>query len=298
MKTPLIVVIPYHSGDIELTRQLLRWIVDLGNCKPYSLLLAADSGVPRETMQDIADIARPVFESVKTMIVQVGQSAWPPNVMFLSVARQIETSYRTAFFWMEPDCIPLCKGWLETLASEYANCPKQFMGPLVDQNTDNMLPSRHLTGCSIYPNHAYSLVKDLKDVLLGKSAWDIGAAGVEVSRANNTDLIHHHWGGKDTPPVFVDAVAPGSPKNHVGLGFIKTNAVLFHRSKDGGLIKLLRAKVGIPAPKEEMETATPPATPTPPIEELGERTPTPAAPPAAKTIPVQQPVKTGAAART
>jgi hypothetical protein len=83
------------------------------------------------------------------------------------------------------------------------------------------------------------------------------------------------------PPVFLPIIVPGSPKNHVGLSFVNPGVVLFHRSKDGGLIKLLREKAGmkqaseptiIPGPTIDASVAemgadksepkaTPPATP-------------------------------------
>ena len=74
-------------------------------------------------------------------------------------------------------------------------------------------------------------------------AWDIEAAASIVPRAEDTKLIRHFWGTKEQPPVFVDERKPDSPPNHQAIEFaFRDGAVLFHRSKDGTLIDLLRKK--------------------------------------------------------
>jgi hypothetical protein len=75
-------------------------------------------------------------------------------------------------------------------------------------------------------------------------AWDIHAGPSVVPRTQHSALIHHHWGTKDMPPDFVATRTPESAQNHVTLDFIKDGAVLFHRTKSDGLIRLLRQRLG------------------------------------------------------
>jgi hypothetical protein len=241
----LLVVIPYHGGDLEIAKKLIEWIVELGDCKPHSLLLAADSGISQDVMRELMDLARPAFVSVRTMIVAVPrptseQKVWAPNVVFLAVARQVNENYKFPFLFLEPDAIPISKGWLNEIATAYAESPKRFMGSVIKQVGQIGLPAEYLNGVAVYPNDAIDVFENIQAVKTSEQAFDIGSAVQVLPKAAHTTLIHHFWGEKDLPPVFVESLAPGAPKNHVTMGFIKPGAVVFHRSKDGGLINLLR----------------------------------------------------------
>jgi len=241
----LIVVTPFHSGDLEITKKLLQWIVELGDCKPHSLLLAADSEIPQDTMREVMDIARPVFQSVRTMVVTVPkasaeQKVWAPNVVFLAVARQIKENYKFPFLFLEPDAIPLAAGWLDAIAKAYSESPKRFMGSVIKQTGQDGLPAEYLNGVAVYPNDAIDVFDSITAVKLSEQAFDIGSAAQVLPKAINTPLIAHHWGTKEMPPVFVESRTSDSPKNHVTLDFIPKDASVFHRSKDGKLIDILR----------------------------------------------------------
>ena len=266
---PLLVVLPYYNGDFELAKKLSEWIVNLGTCKPHSMLLAADDTVPGDKARELMNILRPVFHETRTMLIPVPAKTpeaprWIPNEMFLSAARQVKANYKLPFLWLEADCVPLCEGWLQKIAEAYAACPKRFMGPIVHQEGQMGLPADHLTGCSVYPNDAIDLIGPIDSIKKGSTAWDIGSAGTVVPKASNTNLIHHFWGNKDLPPVFVENRDVDDPPNFVTLDFIRKDAVMFHRSKDGNLIKILRKAMTPPvtletlnAPFEKHESAPP-----------------------------------------
>ena len=243
---PLLVVLPYHAGDFELAKKLITWIAELGSCEPHSLLLCADSKVPQAQMRELMDIARPSFIRVNTMIVTVptatnDQRVWAPNVMFLNAARQVNETTKFDFLWLEPDCVPMHEGWLNRLADEWAECPDRFMGTIVEQNSQPDMPAKYLNGVAIYSNNAIEVFEKIQSVKDSSQAFDIGAAAALVPRSVNTPMIMHYWGTKELPPVFVEARMPDSPKNHVTLDFVRPDVALFHRSKDGKLIDLLRA---------------------------------------------------------
>lgn len=252
----LLVVIAYCQKDFDITKKLLEWIAELGSCKPHSLLLAADSTVPQDQMRALMDIARPVFSHVNTMIVTVPANApWPPNSMFLQAARQVRETCKLDFLWLEPDAIPIYAGWLDDIAEEYSECPKRFMGSIIEQQGQVGLPSKYLNGVAVYPNDAIEVLENIQSIKDGTQAWDIGSASVVVPRAMNTPLIKHYYGTKELPPVFVESRTPDSPKNHVTLDFVPLQAAIFHRSKDGKLIDLLRKKRNAPKPVLITETS-------------------------------------------
>lgn len=244
---PLLVVLPYHPGDLELAKKLLVWIAELGSCKPHSLLLCADSKIPQDQMRELMDIARPNFHRVTTMIVTVPTASndmrvWAPNVMFLAAARQVHTNYKHDFLWLEPDAIPVHPGWLDDIAIEFARCPKRYLGSIIHQDNQPGLPADYLNGVAVYPNDAIELFDRITSIKTSEHAFDIGSAKYVVPKALNTPLIRHYYGTKEMPPVFVEAKAPDSPKNHVTLDFVGEEAAIFHRSKDGNLIELLRKR--------------------------------------------------------
>lgn len=244
---PILVVLPYHSGDIEIARKLLEWIGELGSCQPHSLLLCADASAPRDKVLELMAIARPNFSQVRTMLVTVpapaeGKKVWAPNVMFLNAARQVQDQFKLDFLWLEPDAIPMCEMWLHYIAEEYTQCPYRFMGSLIKQQGQEGLPPEYLNGVAVYPNDAFDVFDKIVSVKDSSQAFDIGSAAAVVPKSLNTRLIQHYYGTKELPPVFVESRAPDAPKNHVTLDFVPKEAAIFHRSKDGKLIDLLRAK--------------------------------------------------------
>jgi hypothetical protein len=245
---PILVVIPYHKGDLEIAKKLIAWIAELGSCKPHSLMFCADSLVPQEQMRALMDIARPHFVRVTTMIVTVPaataeQKVWAPNIVFLNVARQVHVTSKLPFLFLEPDAIPIYPGWADDIAEEYFECPARFMGSIVKQVGQPGLPAEYLNGVAVYPNDAIEIFEKLAQVKDSSQAFDVGSAATVVPMSMHTPMIKHFWGEKDLPPVFVEAKIPDSPKNHVTSDFVPLGCAIFHRSKDGKLIDLLRSKM-------------------------------------------------------
>lgn len=238
---PLIVAIGYHKGDLQRTKNLLEWITELGGCRPHTCLLIADEEVTKEARAELAKIAKQAFDVVATIPAGVN-CAWKPNQMFLSAAKWISECCKLNFLWLEPDCVPLRPDWLDIIAEEYDACPKKFMGPIIRQEGQPGVPAVHLTGCSVYPNDAWDVYDGMAELKTQIAAWDMVAADRVIPRSMNTNLIHHFWGEKDLPPIFVDVKTAESPKNFVTIDFVRKDAVLFHRSKGGELIAMLRKR--------------------------------------------------------
>lgn len=235
----LLCVIPYHQGDLQLAQNLLLWIAELGGCRNHACILAADNGVPKETRMELKQRALQSFDFVETLVLDIPKTGHLPNHMFMLTAREIMQRYKWPWLWLEPDAVPLKPGWLDALAEEYANSPKRFLGNLIEANQPG-LPHVHLTGVSIYPPDAYTLYDEFASIKSANVAWDMEAASAVVPKAANSNLMSHFWGKRDLPPTFVKEKTNGHPINALPLSFIKPNAVLYHRNKDGTLIQLLR----------------------------------------------------------
>lgn len=255
----ILVVIPCHTADIGSAQQTIEWIRGLnGTAKRGHCLLVVDAATPKPNIESLKASAKDTFESWDAIGIAAGikKGVDASNFMFLHTAKTIQERYRTPWLWLEPDCIPIRPTWLDELEAEYARSPKLYMGAFV-HSTDPMLPKTHVAGCAVYPNKAFDQLKNF----CGKErAWDIEAAASMVPAAQETSLIQHFWGpAKDIFPVFVDTRYPDSPENHVTVDFVKRESALFHRSKDGSLIRLLKnAMVAERARQRGLASARPP----------------------------------------
>jgi len=239
--TPLLLCLAYCQKDVALAKSLLTWMGELGGPYPgYSILLAADNAVGMPLKTELHAQAKDLFGHVETMMVDVpaNQQGWPKgaNRMFHQASRQVKECFRQPFLWLEPDCVPLKPSWLIELDAEYNRSPKRLMGCFVRAKQAGM-PSIYLPGCSIYPNDVHDLLAKSCEK---PGAWDIESATLTIPRAANTALIQDFFGQIDLAPTFVAEKKPDSPKNSLPLSFLRPEAVLFHRCKDGSLIGLLR----------------------------------------------------------
>lgn len=232
----MIVILPFHRGDYVQASELLSWCRDLGGCPNHDALLLADAAVPWHVGHNLLRLAQIVFR--KASLIATDRSydeKWPAasNNMWLFAARRVKEPW----LWLEPDATPLKPGWLDALDKAYQTCNRPFMGAVVTA-TLRGATFRYFNGVGIYPANAVDIIAPtMRDPGV---AWDVAAADVIRTQAMSTSLIHCWWGEPDLPPSF-DRV---STKPHVKtLDWLPPNAVLFHRNKDGSLIRLLRERL-------------------------------------------------------
>lgn len=240
----MILTLPYCQKDSTLLVRLLHWMAELNSdYKPHSCLLVADNAVPQNEKVSLQELAKPLFLHTETIRVNVPATSqkWPdaPNIMFAAAARQIAECYRKPWLWMEPDCVPLTRFWMDEISDAYDHCPKRFMGCFVTNTTQPDIPPVHLSGCAVYDGHAW---QGLEAAIKGKTAWDINAAAYTVPRAMDSPLFQYFWGKPELSPTFRETKGPTDPENTIPLGWLRKDAVLFHRCKDSTLIDLLRSK--------------------------------------------------------
>lgn len=238
---PLIAVLPFCLRDSKEAARLLEWIAILGKVENHLLLLVADDAVPMEEKQRVKAIAQTAFTNVDTIVVKapapVGTNyAVPAAVMFSKAALHIDACLKWNWLWLEPDAVPLKRGWLDALAQAYDACPKRFMGTLIETDQPGV-PKVHLAGTAIYTN---CCGPELKKYCDGKQHFDMAMADYTVPRAQSSALFFHRWGAPNDPPTFKDVKLPTDGPNVGELSVIPPEAVIFHRNKDGSLIELLK----------------------------------------------------------
>lgn len=237
----LLVVIPFHQGDVLTAADTLNWMRQLNGSKDNPCLLVADSKTGLKAVDSVITIAKMAFDRVSITFAKDCSGGWPiaANKMFKHAAAYVAQREHCSFFWCEPDCIPLRTDWIRDLGNAYAKCGKDYMGALVPCDKQGM-PSTHLNGNAVYPHDVFvRLGKELDS----ESAFDIACAELIVPNAANTPLIHHFWGRKDLAPTFVENRKREDPENTMTISNIPRSAALFHRCKDRTLTELLRERM-------------------------------------------------------
>jgi len=232
------VVIPFHNGDANLAIDLVKWIKQLGGIGDGCMILCVDAAVSKEDLESLKSL--PII-STATFICGTSQpvKGWPQgsNALLSRTLDYVSKNPRLAgpWLWLEPDAIPLKVGWLDEIRKEYAACGKRYMGNVYVCNNPR-LPNRLMSGIGVYPADAK---KELEHFTKTHMAWDVEAARFLVENCAHTKLIYHFWGIQGMPPTFAATRTDSSPPNTFTLQSIHKDAVIFHRNKDGTLLKLL-----------------------------------------------------------
>jgi hypothetical protein len=221
----MLVVLPVGPQDREQAIRWINWVEELGGIGNHRLLVACARRVvnPNELSRTY-ELYVPHDED---------ERGWPmsPNHLFKRVLQHVTWSSKPeAFFWCEPDCIPLTPKWLDRLEAEYRNCRQPFMGANV--KVDNT--PEHMSGNAIYPMNAMERAYNLVHADL--AAFDVVAAEQIIGQAHWTKLIQHVW-QKDNGRNFT------FPDQTSVDTMVSKDAVVFHQNKDGTLIQRLRERL-------------------------------------------------------
>ena len=238
----MLCALPVYSGDVPNLKNLIKWIHQLGGCLDHDAVIVADADTPAGQVFQLRIDAQQCFKSVAIVSTKQGIKGWPkgPNELFLEAARYAKRTGRHWIF-LEPDAVPLCSGWLDRIDIFYRAKGARYLGQVVPCNQAG-LPPKHFTGVGVYPADAIDLVE--QPVLNNPNlAFDISTAAHLVPQATHCDLFQHLWGEYKNPPTFAPRGIPGTAT--FGLDYIRKDAVLFHRTKDGKLIDLLRRGYGL-----------------------------------------------------
>lgn len=139
-----------------------------GNLIGSKLLLCA---APRSSSGDVAKR----FEGLFSEISVIEQSwddkcptGWPRacNHQFVRLAKHIDQTRPDiqAFYFFEPDNLPLRRDWFQVISGEYQSCGKPFWG-IEQPNVENgAINGTHMIGTGIYPRDAWSRIKVYEEI--------------------------------------------------------------------------------------------------------------------------------------
>jgi hypothetical protein len=249
-----------HAGDIEEAIRLFKWIAKLsGSLKQHDCLLVADPATPFDRLTALRDIAESTFGEVALGVMPESVKGWPdgPCAAFRCAAEYVQKHWPVPFLWLEADCVPLKATWLDEIQAASESNRGMFLGHVYDAEGAQVteLGPRFMSGVAVYPPTAFSI---LKLPLNSPRAWDVENAELMLLNGAHTPLIRHFWGQPKLPPTFVRSRNEHTPINAFTLDAIPAEAVLFHRNKDGSLIRLLERKMFPDAtPKEKIVVVFP-----------------------------------------
>jgi len=232
----VIVVLAFCQHDAELAIKLLRWIQKLGRWPDYSALIVADAGTSWSFVKEAMRIASDIFGAVAPITNEQSVEGWiaGSNSLFKTAAHFCERKSEP-FLWLEPDATPLRPNWLSAIHDEYQRCGKPFMGNIVHHDILNQ-SNPYFEGNGVYPGDCWSRIKDRWSE---KISWTLACTERVIDHAVNTVLIQHVWGTDTSSPTFFAGRYAGCPPHTMTLDDLKPDAVLFHRCKDGSLMRLL-----------------------------------------------------------
>jgi len=178
----MLLVFPVSHRDEPLAIDIAQWIAELGPYEGHDALLFFSPRVSQDGRDKIESSFRKCFASVSLRVLPSEVSGWPqgPNAMFKDVCgfiRNHPTLGNSGWYFFEPDNTPMCRGWLDKIALEYAREGKPFCGVkhvtlLVNRRTGQPLPQGfHMVGTGIYPKDVTKYSKLLP--FLTDIAWDI-----------------------------------------------------------------------------------------------------------------------------
>lgn len=242
---PILCVIPYALPDINQAFELLQWISELGGCPRHACLLVHSAKVDADSNRQCLELALKSFRRVFQVSTpgNLPDERWPigPNWMFQTAMNWVYQNVLTAFWWNEPDCIPLREGWLDFIETEHYRGGKPFSGCIVKGvPVGNIVIPDSLNGCAVYPPDT---AKRFGAVAFNSTeAWDILAGPLAVPHAHHLKCYQYFWGEPGLAPTFRPRHEKGEPKNVFTLDQLRADAVAFHRNKDSTLIPLLRTR--------------------------------------------------------
>lgn len=134
--------------------------------------------------------------------------------------------YGMPFFWLEPDAIPLCAGWLDKIESEYLSSCKEFM-----LSCDKNPPFDMIGGIGVYGPRTLEIIPKNIDGELHGHGWDTWMSKKVPNMIAWSDLIQHSYGNYNSSGIASPHRFPA--ENNI----IRNNSVIFHRDKNQDIIK-------------------------------------------------------------
>jgi|ERR1700761_5276109 len=261
----MLLVIPFYHGDRGQVERLGKWMGQLSGGKRIGekLLFCA---APNADIVGIGDNFKGLFDEIggiKQLVpsnVLPGQQPWPRacNFQFCHVAKYIQETQQDidAFYYFEPDNLPLCPDWWDRVCADYEKQGKPFWGveaPNIERDAQGKNPrieGKHMIGTGIYPVNAWARIKGYARIMEEQPnrPWDALTRAEVNPECHFTDLISnvHSCRGAMNDGTAVYRLPLDPEVKRRKLPVLSKNAVIFHGCKDSSLRLLWAKKLKLP----------------------------------------------------
>lgn len=276
-------IIPVSHNDADLLAKLAKVFVHLGQCKGHKLYVVPSENAEQEA-HAFKDKVASLFDHAAVRPVRLGITGWPiaPNRHFRAVCKLAIEEYNDAPFWFfEPDCTPVRKGWLQRCEHTYLNGRKPFCGAIVPTRVINAqtgkpgYDGKHMVGCGIYPPDMYNRSTFMQTIDL-RQGWsplplepfDVRIRMEVVPYAYNLPELQHNWRTVNYRMEDGRVVCDSHPDNaeyHDYANPVEETTYVVHGCRDSSLAdlvlkgafegKTVDASTPAPEPKEETPTS-------------------------------------------
>lgn len=156
----LLVALPIWADNCAQAEQLLDYIFQLSARRASGhVLLALGTDVHGEMRERLKISAGLAFAGVHEIEIRpLADKSLPKwshiRSVFQQVATEIESNFKWPFLWMEPDCVPVRRHWLQDIERAYDLQPRPYFGTRmrVDNAASPDKSTFFMARVGIYPN--------------------------------------------------------------------------------------------------------------------------------------------------
>lgn len=223
---PLLLVLPFYSGDAWLLEKNLHWMRELDEKLDFDAVLSTDTDTDPAKVHAIA---LKLFKSVTVIrYKRMFKTEWPhpQNHAFTSTAWAMVPRNRS-WLWMETDAVPMRSRWLHDIADEHEKAKRPFTGHWSE--TSNVF-----NGVGVYPANVSLYSRKAMTATLydgNQPPWDVFCSP-EVERHLNkaNHLFQHMWHDEKTGKAYT------FPTMDAVRAVVRKKIAVFHRCKDASLV--------------------------------------------------------------
>lgn len=225
----MLVVFSVAQRELDRALDMLAWMGEIGPYKNHNIVILTSSKVSLEDTRAIAGFAQDMFGRVEAIHQrEVNEEPWPANAnaMFRTAVNYLTSKGNNEpFLWFEMDMVPLRRGWLDAIETEYRSARKQFLGAYYDK------PHPHINGGMVYPPDVARVNPAMVNAT--QKPFDLTRADIVLQKAHRSNLMVRSLANPatNTPHSFPDTAS---------LSIVPSDCAIFHGCKDGTLIARLR----------------------------------------------------------
>lgn len=262
---PVLLVIPFFNGDRGQVERLGKWMKALSGEKRIGselLFCATESTFIEGIGQNFVGLFDKLTAIKQTFGPSLlpGEPSWPKacNFQFCHVARYIYEQRKdiSAWYYFEPDNLPLTADWWERICVDYEKQAKPFYGvkaSYIQRAGDTKWEDgEHMIGTGIYPQNAWLRVKGYEQIERQQPnrPWDAITRDEVNSQCHFTNLIcniHSSRGFREEKDGRLTAIYRRNMDSEFDRRPVKIpqETVVFHGAKDSSLRLILEKKLGI-----------------------------------------------------